>query len=82
MNCGSKGLSIIDRIFYPNTFFSAAHGTFAKMHSALGPKAYLTKYRKTDMIPCILADQNVIRLQIKSKRDERCKGLLPIPSTT
>jgi hypothetical protein len=38
------------RIFHPTsaqyTFFSAAHGTFSKIHHILGHKASLSKYKK------------------------------------
>jgi exonuclease III len=36
------------------TFFSAAHGTFSKIDHILGHKASLSKYKKIEIIPCIL----------------------------
>jgi hypothetical protein len=36
-------------------FFSAAHGTFSKIDN-LGHKASLRKYKKIEIIPCILSD--------------------------
>jgi exonuclease III len=38
------------------TFFSAAHGTFSKTEHILGHKASLSKYKKIEIIPCILSD--------------------------
>jgi hypothetical protein len=36
--------------------FSAAHGTFSKIGHILGHKASLSKYKKIEIIPCILSD--------------------------
>jgi hypothetical protein len=48
------------RIFHPISaqyaFFSAAHGTFSKTDHILGHKASLRKYKKIEIIPCILSD--------------------------
>jgi endonuclease/exonuclease/phosphatase family metal-dependent hydrolase len=52
-------------IFY--TFFSAAHGTFSKIDHILGHKASLSKYKKTEIIPCILSDHNAIKLDLNSE---------------
>jgi exonuclease III len=38
------------------TLFSAAHGTFSKIGHILGHKASLSKYKKIEIIPCILSD--------------------------
>jgi exonuclease III len=50
-------LADVYRIFHPTstqyTFFSAAHGTFYKIGHILGHKASLSKYEKTEIIPCI-----------------------------
>jgi exonuclease III len=50
------------RIFHPTsaqyTFFSAAHGTFSKIDHTVGHKASLSKYKKTEIITCILSDHN------------------------
>jgi exonuclease III len=47
------------RIFHPTsvqyTFFSAAHGTFSKIDHILGHKETLSKYKKIEIIPCILS---------------------------
>jgi hypothetical protein len=59
------------RIFHATsaqyTFFSAAHGTFSIIDHILGHKACLSKYKKTEIIPCILSDHNALKLQINNK---------------
>jgi hypothetical protein len=44
--------------FYPNkkeyTLFSAPHGPFSKIDHILGHKIGLNRYKKTEIIPCIL----------------------------
>jgi exonuclease III len=51
-------LTDVYRIFHPTStqyaFFSAAHGTFSKFDHILGHRANLSKYKKTEIIPCIL----------------------------
>jgi exonuclease III len=69
------------RTFHPTstqyTFFSAAHGTFSKIGHILGHKASLSKYKKIEIIPCILSDHNAIKLELnnKSKDKKTCKQL-------
>jgi hypothetical protein len=57
--------------FHPNstqnTFFLAAHGTFSKIDHILGHKASLSKYKKIEIIPCILSDHNAIKLELNNK---------------
>jgi exonuclease III len=59
-------LADVYRIFHPSSaqyiFFSAAHGTFSKIDHILGHKASLSKYKKIEIIPCILSDQNALKL--------------------
>jgi exonuclease III len=59
------------RAFHPTstlyTFFSAAHGTFSKIDHILGHKTSLSKYKKTEIIPCILSDLNAIKLKLNNK---------------
>jgi hypothetical protein len=54
-------LADIYRILHPTsakyTFFSASHGTFSKT-DILEHKAILSKYKKIEIIPCILSDHN------------------------
>jgi hypothetical protein len=69
------------RIFHPTsiqyTFFSAAHGTFSKTDLILGHKASLSKYKKTEIIPCILSGHNALKLELnnKNKQQKTCKQL-------
>jgi exonuclease III len=59
------------RIFHPTstqyTFFSAAHGTFSKTDHILGHKVSLSKYKKIEIIPCILSDHNTLKLELNTK---------------
>jgi hypothetical protein len=68
-------LADVYKIFHPTsaqyTFFSAAHRTFSKLDHILGHKASLSKYRKTEIIPCILSDHNALKLEINSKNNSR-----------
>jgi hypothetical protein len=63
------------RIFHPTstqyTFFSAAHGTFSKTDPLLGYKASLSKYKKIEIIRCILSDHNAIKLELKNKNKHK-----------
>jgi hypothetical protein len=53
------------------TFFSAAHGTFSKIDHILGHKESLSKYKKIEIIPCILADHNALKLEINNKNSSK-----------
>jgi exonuclease III len=68
-------LAHVYRIFYPTsaqyTFFSAIHGTFSKIDHILGYKASLRKYKKTEIIPCILSDHNALKLELNNKNNSR-----------
>jgi hypothetical protein len=44
------------------TSSSAAHGNFSKTDHILGHKASLRKYKKIEVIPCILSDYNALKL--------------------
>jgi hypothetical protein len=65
------GLANVYRIFHPTaaqyTFFSAAHETFSKIDHILGHKASLSKYKKIEIIPCILSDHNTLKQEINNK---------------
>ncbi|EDM07066.1 rCG65915 [Rattus norvegicus] len=56
----------IYRIFYPKTkgyaFFSPPHGTFSKIDRIIGHKTGLNRYRKIEIIPCILSDHHKLKL--------------------
>jgi exonuclease III len=51
-------LTDIYRTFHPKTkeytFFSALHGTFSKTDHIISHKTGLNRYRKIDIIPCII----------------------------
>jgi hypothetical protein len=59
------------KIFHPTaaqyTFFSAAHRTFSKIDHILGHKANLSKYKKIEIIPCILSDHNALKHKSTTK---------------
>jgi exonuclease III len=68
-------LADVYRIFHPNSeqysFFSAAHGTFSKIDHILGHKASLSKYKKIEIIPCILSDHNALKLELNNKNKDK-----------
>jgi hypothetical protein len=63
------------RIFHPTsaqyTFLSAAHGTFSITEHILGHKASLSKYKKIEIVPCILSDYNALKLEINNKNSSK-----------
>jgi exonuclease III len=68
-------LGDVYRIFHPTsaqyTFFSAAHGIFSKIDHILGHKASISKYKKIEIIPCILTDHNALQLELNNKNNSR-----------
>jgi hypothetical protein len=68
-------LDDVYRIFHPTsaqyTFFSAAHGTFSKVDHILGHKVSISKYKTTEIIPCILSDHNALKLELSNKNNSR-----------
>jgi hypothetical protein len=44
------------------TFFSAPHGTSSKIDHIIGHKTGLNRYKTIEIIPCILSDQNELKL--------------------
>jgi exonuclease III len=68
-------LADVYRIFHLTsiqyTFFSVAHGTFSKIDHILGHKASLSKYKKIEIIPCILSDPNTLKLDINNKNNSK-----------
>jgi hypothetical protein len=74
-NKDQMDLADVYRIFHPTfaqyTFFSAAHGTFSKIDHILGHKASLSKYKKIEIIPCILSDHNALKLEINNKNSSK-----------
>jgi hypothetical protein len=68
-------LADVNGIFHPTsaqyTFFSAACETFSKIDHILGHKASLSKYKKIEIIPCILSDHNALKLAFNNKNNSR-----------
>jgi hypothetical protein len=68
-------LAHVYRIFHPTsahyTFFSAVHGTFSKTDHILVHKASLSKYKKKEIISCILFDHNALKLELNNKNNIR-----------
>jgi len=65
-------LTDIYRTFYPKgkgyIFFSPSHGTFYKIDHIIGHKRGLNKYRKIEIIPCVLADQHGLKLVFNNSK--------------
>jgi hypothetical protein len=55
-------LADIYRTFYPKTkeytSISVLHGTFSKTDRIIGHKTGLSRYKKVEIIPCILSDHH------------------------
>jgi hypothetical protein len=68
-------LANVYRIFHPTfaqyTFFPAAHGTFSKTDHILRHKTSLSKYKKIELILCILSDHNVLKLELNNKNNSK-----------
>jgi hypothetical protein len=68
-------LADVYRIFHPTsaqyTLISTAHGTFSKTDHLLRHKASLSKYKKIEIIPCILSDHNVLKLEINNNNSNK-----------
>ena len=65
-------LTDIFRTFHPKapeyTLFSSAHRTFSRIDHIMGYKSALSKYKKIEIIPCILSDHNTMKLKIYHKK--------------
>jgi hypothetical protein len=63
------------RTFHPTyaqyTFFSEDHGTYSNIDHVLGHKASLSKYKKKEIIPCILSDHNALTLELHNKNSNK-----------
>jgi exonuclease III len=68
-------LTDIYRTFHPKTkgytFFSAPHGTFSKMNHITGHKTGLNRYKKIEIVPCILSDHHKLRLVFNTNKNNR-----------
>jgi hypothetical protein len=62
----------IHRVFHPTdrqyTFFSVTHGTFSKIGNILRHKASLNKFKKIEIMPCIISDYNKVKLDLNNKK--------------
>ena len=66
-------LTDIFRTLHPKateyTFFSSStHGTFSKIDHILGHKTALNKYKRIEIIPCILSVHSAMKLEINHKK--------------
>jgi endonuclease/exonuclease/phosphatase family metal-dependent hydrolase len=52
-------------------FFSAAHGTFSKLDHILGHKVSRSKYKKIEIMPCLLSDHNAMKLELNNKNKDK-----------
>jgi hypothetical protein len=68
-------LTDINRTFYPKTkgytFFSAPHGTFSKIDHIISHKTGINRYKKSEIIPCILSDHHGLRLIFNNNINNR-----------
>jgi hypothetical protein len=68
-------LTDIYRTFLPKTkeytFFSAPPGTFSKIDHIIVHKTGLNRYKKIEIIPCILSDHHRLRLVFNSNKNNR-----------
>ena len=60
--------------FHPKTmtftFFLSTHRTFSRIDHILGHKSSLGKFKKTEIIPSIFSDHNVVRLDPRKKSNK------------
>jgi hypothetical protein len=72
---GQMDLTDIYRTFHPKTkeniIFSAPHGTFSKIDHITGHKTGLNRYKKTEVIPCILSDHHRLKLVFNYKNNRK-----------
>jgi exonuclease III len=70
-----KDLTDICRTFYPKTkeytLFSAPHCTFLKIDYIIRNRTGLNRYKKTEIIPCILSDHHSLRLLFNNRINNR-----------
>jgi hypothetical protein len=68
-------LADVHRIFhqflYAIYILLSRHGTFSKNHHILWHKASPSKYKKIEIIPCILSDQNALKLELNNKNNTK-----------
>jgi exonuclease III len=68
-------LTDIYRTFHPKakeyTFFSSPHGTFSKTDHIIGNKTGLNRYKKIEIISCILSDHHGVRTKASLKFQQK-----------
>ena len=68
-------LTVIYRTFHPKskeyTFFSEPHGIFSKTDHIIGHKTGLNRYKKIEIIPCLLSEHHGLRLVFNSNKTNR-----------
>ena len=68
-------LTVIYRTFHPKikeyNFFSAPHDTFSKIDHIIDHKTTLNRYKKIDIILCILSDHHGLRLVFNNSKSYR-----------
>ena len=65
-------LTDIYRTFHPKT--KAPRGTFSKIDHIIDHKTDLNRYKKTEIIPCILSDHHGLRQQNQQKATKQQKA--------
>jgi hypothetical protein len=72
---GQMDLTAIYKIFYPKmkeyTFFAVSHGTFNKIDHLIGHKTGLNRYKKIEIIPCILSEHHELKLVFNNRINNR-----------
>jgi hypothetical protein len=68
-------LTDIYRTFHPKTkeytIFSASYGTFSKINHIISHKTILNRYKKIEIIPCILSDHCDLKLVFNNTKNYR-----------
>ena len=63
------------RTFHPKskeyTFLSAPHGTFSKTDHIFGHISDLNRYKKIEILPCLLSDHYGLKLVFNSNKNNR-----------
>ena len=68
-------MDLIDvfRTFHPNAeeyiFFSSARGTLSRIDHILGHESNLSKFKRIEIVSCILSNLSTIRLDINYKKE-------------
>jgi hypothetical protein len=52
-------------------FLFAVYRTFSKIDHILGYKASLNKFKRIELTPCIMSDNNGIKLDLNNKKNHK-----------